>query len=130
MLFRSEDITTAIQTGWKMLKVDPVPQLSFHQETKLLIVVGAANYVAQIPIVLNQLPLDNSAAVDKIAKWQTELEELEAKKAGDWEKEAAALREKIDRLARSQRARETIQNTSLVPRAGNPVPGLPRPIGR
>ena len=122
-----EDITTAIQTGWKMLKVDPVPQLSFHQETKLLIAVGSPELVAQIPMVLQQLQLDGSAAVEKIAKWQAELTEIEAKKSGDWQKEALALREKIDRLAASQRARERIQNSppSMPPIVAPRLPGVP-----
>ena len=51
-----EDITTAIQTGWKMLRIDPSPQLSFHAETRLLIAVGPAGAISQIPGVLSQLP--------------------------------------------------------------------------
>jgi hypothetical protein len=35
-----DDITTAIQTAWKMQGYSPMPQLSFHKETKLLIAVG------------------------------------------------------------------------------------------
>ena len=60
--------------------------------------------------MLQQLPLDNSTAIETIAKLQAELAELEAKKAGDWEKQAEGLREKIKRVASAQRARETIQN--------------------
>ena len=108
------------------MKVDPVPQLSFHEETKLLIAVGAGEHVGQIPNVLQQLPLDNSAAVDKIAKWQAELDDIETKKAADWEKQAQTLREKIERLARAQRARETIQNSSqpaILRPPGSPFPG-------
>ena len=44
-----EDITTAVETGWKMLGIEPMPKLSFHQETKLLIAVGAAEQVQQNP---------------------------------------------------------------------------------
>ena len=116
-----EDITTAIQTGWKMLKVDPMPQLSFHQETKLLIAVGAAERVVQIPNVLAQLPLDNTVAVERIAKWQAELEDIEAKKAGDWEKQALEKRWQIARLAHSQKARETIQNPPPYPQGPPPM---------
>src|SRR4051812_46711801 len=35
-----EDITTAIETGWKMQGVKPMPKLSFHKDTKLLIACG------------------------------------------------------------------------------------------
>ncbi len=35
-----DDITTAIQTGWKLLGKESVPSLSYHKETKLLIAVG------------------------------------------------------------------------------------------
>jgi len=35
-----DDITTAIQTGWRLRGDAPTPALSFHKETKLLIAVG------------------------------------------------------------------------------------------
>jgi hypothetical protein len=35
-----DDITTAIQTGWRLRGDAPTPALSFHKETKLLITVG------------------------------------------------------------------------------------------
>jgi hypothetical protein len=35
-----DDITTAIQTAWRMHGDNPTPALSFHKETKLLIAVG------------------------------------------------------------------------------------------
>lgn len=38
--YKVEDITTAIETGWKMLGVKTPPTLNFHKETKLLIAVG------------------------------------------------------------------------------------------
>lgn len=47
-----EDITTAIQTGWKMLGVKSPPQLKFHSETKLLIAVGQPEHLAIIDNVL------------------------------------------------------------------------------
>lgn len=63
-----EDITTAIQTGWKMLGVDPMPQLSFHEETKLLIVVGDPVNVEQIPAVLSQLSMPGATPPAKPAQ--------------------------------------------------------------
>ena len=50
-----EDITTAIQTGWKMLGVKSTPQLKFHPETKLLIAVGPVDQLRTINDVLQEL---------------------------------------------------------------------------
>jgi hypothetical protein len=50
-----DDITTAIQTGWKMLGESPPPKISFHQETKLLIAVGEAHRLETIDAVLKAL---------------------------------------------------------------------------
>jgi hypothetical protein len=49
-----DDITTAIQTGWKMLG-DSSAALSFHKETKLLIAVGDPNQLQTIDQVLGAL---------------------------------------------------------------------------
>ena len=50
-----EDITTAIETGWKMLGINPMPKLSFHKDTQLLIVVGQSGQLAIIDQVLREL---------------------------------------------------------------------------
>jgi hypothetical protein len=50
-----EDITTAIQTGWKMLGEKETPSISFHQETKLLIAVGESGKLETIDAVLEAL---------------------------------------------------------------------------
>jgi hypothetical protein len=50
-----EDITTAIQTGWKMLGEKEPPSISFHQETKLLIAVGEPGKLETIDAVLQAL---------------------------------------------------------------------------
>ncbi len=47
-----EDITTAVQTGWKMLGDKDAPSLSFHKETKLLIAVGEPKKLETIDAVL------------------------------------------------------------------------------
>lgn len=60
--YKVEDITTAIETGWKMLGEEPYPKLSFHKDTKLLIAVGDPIKLASIEAVLSQLPKDNPAA--------------------------------------------------------------------
>jgi hypothetical protein len=58
-----DDITTAIQTGWRMLGVKEVPELSFHKETKLLIAVGDPGGLALIDDVLKQLKLPAPVAM-------------------------------------------------------------------
>ncbi len=50
-----EDITTAIQTGWKMLGEKETPSISFHKETKLLIAVGEPGKLETIDAVLKAL---------------------------------------------------------------------------
>ena len=50
-----EDITTAIQTGWKMLGDKETPAISFHKETKLLIAVGESEKLETIDAVLKAL---------------------------------------------------------------------------
>ena len=50
-----DDITTAIQTGWKMLGDSPKSALSFHKETNLLIAIGESNQLQTIDSVLQAL---------------------------------------------------------------------------
>ncbi len=114
-----EDITTAIQTGWKMLKANPMPQLSFHQETKLLIAVGPAEQIALIPQILDQLARDDSPAAEKIAKWQQQAREIQENKAPGWEKELQILMDRIEQVVRLQEARLTLHNS------GPTVPSRP-----
>jgi len=52
-----DDITTAIQTGWKMLGDKDTPAISFHKATKLLIAVGEPNKLETISAVLSALTL-------------------------------------------------------------------------
>jgi len=56
-----DDITTAIQTGWKMAGISPTPALSFHKETKLLIAVGDGYQLQTIDQVLGALSAPTSA---------------------------------------------------------------------
>ena len=58
-----EDITTAIQTGWKMLGDKDAPTISFHKETKLLIAVGEIGKLEMIDTVLRALSM-TSGAID------------------------------------------------------------------
>jgi hypothetical protein len=50
-----DDITTAIETGWKMLGDSPKPTISFHKDTKLLIAVGEPSKLEIIDDVLKAL---------------------------------------------------------------------------
>jgi hypothetical protein len=62
-----QDITTAIQTGWKLLGVKSPAQLKFHPETKLLIAVGPPEQLGTIDSVLSELrkaPKDAPAKKD------------------------------------------------------------------
>jgi hypothetical protein len=58
--FTVDDITTAIQTGWKMSGVNPLPELNYHKETKLLIAYGEPNNLNIIQSVLVSLPSSNA----------------------------------------------------------------------
>jgi hypothetical protein len=60
-----DDITTAIQTGWKMLGVSPPPALKFHKETNLLIAVGNPLQIQTIEQVLEALRPRAAAPVSK-----------------------------------------------------------------
>jgi hypothetical protein len=55
--FTVDDLTTAVQTGWKMLGDSnaPQPKISFHKETKLLIAVGEPEQLQTIDAVLGEL---------------------------------------------------------------------------
>jgi hypothetical protein len=57
-----EDITTAIQTGWKMLGETNMPNVSFHKDTKLLIAFGEEEKLKLIDDVLSQLKGHSSSA--------------------------------------------------------------------
>jgi len=51
-----DDITTAIQTGWKMAGITSPPELNYHKETKLLIAFGEPDQLKTIDNVLQSLP--------------------------------------------------------------------------
>jgi len=55
-----DDITTAIQTGWKMAGITSPPQLNYHKETKLLIAFGKPDDLKTIENVLSALPRNKS----------------------------------------------------------------------
>ncbi len=83
--FTVDDITTAIQTGWKMAGISPVPELNYHKETKLLIAFGKPDDLATIQNVLDALPQSNLGRneaevvlrqVDKIATLESQVKQL------------------------------------------------------
>jgi hypothetical protein len=53
--FTVDDITTAIETGWKMLGESPTPTISFHKDTRLLIAVGEPSKLETVDAVLRAL---------------------------------------------------------------------------
>jgi hypothetical protein len=53
--YKVEDITTAVETAWKMLGETNLPVVSFHKDTKLLIAVGDERDLRLIDTVLQQL---------------------------------------------------------------------------
>ena len=53
--YKVEDITTAIETGWKMLGGGPAPAMSFHKDTTLLIARGEPEKLMLIDSVLQEL---------------------------------------------------------------------------
>ncbi len=61
-----DDITTAIQTGWKMLGEDNTPTISFHKDTKLLIAVGEPGKLETIDAVLKALEPPRPAFLQRI----------------------------------------------------------------
>jgi len=54
--FTVDDITTAIQTGWKMAGITSPAKLDYHKETKLLIAFGEPSELETIQDVLQTLP--------------------------------------------------------------------------
>jgi hypothetical protein len=74
--FTVDDITTAIQTGWKMSGDITVPELKYHKETKLLIAFGEPDKLATIESVLKTLPTSNATRTE-LDNMQTALDRLQ-----------------------------------------------------
>lgn len=53
--YKVEDVTTAIETGWKMLGITRTPEISYHKDTKVLIAVGDLDKLKTIDDLLKQL---------------------------------------------------------------------------
>jgi len=56
-----DDITTAIDTGWKMLGDSAPANISFHKDTKLLIAVGEPSKLETIDAVLKALDVPSQS---------------------------------------------------------------------
>jgi len=56
--YKVDDITTAVETAWKMLGATNLPTMSYHKDTKVLIVTGEAFKVFLVGDVLKQLPTE------------------------------------------------------------------------
>ena len=78
--FTVDDITTAIQTGWKMAGVTPTPELNYHKETKLLIAFGEPAELETISKVLKTLPEAqyswSQQVSSQVNKLQTQVDQL------------------------------------------------------
>lgn len=80
--FTVDDITTAIQTGWKMSGETATPELSYHKETKLLIAFGEPAKLGTIQNVLESLPSsaitqnDLDSMKDRVSQLQQQVNQL------------------------------------------------------
>ena len=81
--FTVDDITTAIQTGWKMAGDSVTPELNYHKETKMLIAYGEPKKLDDISKVLNALPSVNAETwrkmSDQIRDLKQQVEQLKNK---------------------------------------------------
>lgn len=76
--FTVDDITTAIQTGWKIADVIPLPELNYHKETKMLIAYGEPKELETIGQVLQTLPTSNVTVI-QIDSMKQEIGDLQRK---------------------------------------------------
>ena len=77
--FTVDDITTAIQTGWKMAGETATPELNYHKETKLLLAYGEPNKLKTIEQVLNALPQtkeDYNGLWNQVSQLQKQVDQL------------------------------------------------------
>jgi hypothetical protein len=100
--FSVDDITTAIQTGWKLSAQTDLPELNYHKETKLLIAYGDPDKLKTIDQVLIALP--NQKAVHSSDTWDQVTAKIQK------------LQEEFDQLKNEAHA-----STNSSPGAGAPV---------
>jgi hypothetical protein len=92
--FKVDDITTAIQTGWKMADVTSPPELDYHKETKLLIAFGEPNELDTIHDVLNTLPATDITR-DEVVALRERINEI-----GQIESDVATLKYQVNQLTK------------------------------
>jgi hypothetical protein len=73
--FTVDDITTAIQAGWKMAGVNPTPELNYHKETQMLIAYGEPSRLQTVQQVLQTLP---SANAEYWKQTETQMNKMQA----------------------------------------------------
>jgi hypothetical protein len=80
--FTVDDITTAVQTGWKMAGITSPPELNFHKETNLLIAFGKPQELQTIQSVLDTLqqtymdPKQAQAVFDQLRSVEKQVNQL------------------------------------------------------
>jgi hypothetical protein len=78
--FTVDDITTAIQTGWKLSGETSPPELNYHKETKLLIAYGEPSKLKTIEQVLQALPSEKAVQTrNQQAQMATQINSLQLK---------------------------------------------------
>jgi hypothetical protein len=76
--FTVDDVTTAIQTGWKMAGDVSPPTLNYHKETKLLMAFGDPDELKTIDSVLQTLP-SSKATRAELDSMRQAIKDLQAK---------------------------------------------------
>ncbi len=79
-----DDITTAIQTGWKMAGIKPAPEMNYHKETKMLIVYAEPDKLVSLEAALSALPTASTdynlqEMSETIKMLRTQIQKLNAK---------------------------------------------------
>lgn len=112
-----DDITTAIQTGWKMMGDAETPEISFHKETKLLIAVGEPDQLGVIDDVLRALqPPPPNPTTENFQKRLQQIIKAEQQSS------AAAAHAPLSPEDQMKLMEQNRQNGSQLPAAGLPPP--------
>jgi hypothetical protein len=80
--FTVDDITTAIQTGWKMAGITSPPKMSYHKETRMLIAVGKQSDLSVIDNALKALKTSDYPAPATVINPTTGLPETDGNNSG------------------------------------------------
>jgi hypothetical protein len=104
--FTVDDITTAIQTGWKMEEhglsdgKSNIPEVNYHKETKMLIAYGDDEKLRMIDSVLQTLPRTTASVseLDDIHKSVSNLMDESHKVIGNLQSQINYLNKELERL--------------------------------